>query len=623
MLQQFWLINTSNFIFLLQIEKDMTKEELKDIAHNLPQSAGVYKFFDAKGEIIYVGKAKNLRNRVSSYFNKNVDRFKTVLLVRQIQNIEYITVDTETDAFLLENTLIKKFHPKYNIQLKDDKTYPWIVIKKEAFPRVFFTRNILKDNSEYFGPYTSVTMVKTMLNMFKKLYKIRTCKLNLSQANIQRGKYRACLQYHIHNCEGACIGEQTEIDYNANINQIRKILKGKVHIVISELKKQMYEQAEKLNFEKADDLKYRIELLENYQSRSTVVSSNINNIDVYSISSSDKYAYINFIKVVSGKIVQAYSTEIKKRLDERDKEVLERAIVDIRQNILQGIENAREIIVPFELDLSLENTYFKVPQKGIKKELLLLSEKNLKYFRLEKERQRNRIDPNRRAKDILEKMQKDLNLVDLPIHIECFDNSNLQGTNAVSSCVVFKYGKPSKKDYRKFKVKTVVGADDFATMKEVVFRRYKRLLDEGKDLPQLIIIDGGKGQLGAALESLVLLGIDDKVDLISIAKRLEEIFRPNDPFPLYLDKNSPSLKIIQQARDEAHRFGITFHRQIRDKEMIHSQLNDIEGIGEKTAEKLLLAFGSVQKIKEASIDELEKVVGKAKAKIILNYHFNK
>lgn len=600
----------------------MTKEELKNIANNLPQNPGVYQFFDSNDNIIYIGKAKNLKNRVSSYFLKNVDRFKTVLLVRQIYNLKYITVETEADAFLLENTLIKKFQPKYNIQLKDDKTYPWIIIRKEPFPRVYFTRQIFNDGSEYFGPYTSLTLVKTMVNMFKKLYKIRTCKLNLSAANIKSAKYRACLQYYIKNCEGPCISEQSESDYNKNIDQIRQILKGKVNIVIDELKKQMFSEAEKLNFEKAEYLKYKIGLLENYQSKSTVFSPNMGNIDVFSISSNEKYAYVNFIKVISGKIVQAYSSEIKKLLDESDKELLENSIIEIRQNILKGIENAKEIIVPFDVDIDMENIHFRVPQKGIKKELLLLSEKNLKYFRLEKERQRNQIDPNRRALEVLEKMQKDLNLSEIPTQIECFDNSNLQGTNAVSSCVVFKYGKPSKKDYRKFNVKTVEGADDFATMKEVVYRRYKRLIDENQKLPQLIIIDGGKGQLGAALESLVKLGIEDKVDLISIAKKLEEIFRPNDPYPLYLDKNSPSLKIIQQARDEAHRFGITFHREKRAKEMIHSKLNEIEGIGEKTMEKLLQNFGSLQKIKSANIEELEKVVGKSKAKIINEFKFD-
>ena len=594
----------------------MNKKELKNIALNLPQKPGIYQFFDKNDNIIYIGKAKNLKNRVNSYFNKNLDRTKTIILVRQITDIKFITVATETDAFLLENTLIKKHQPKYNIQLKDDKSYPWIVIKNEAFPRVFYTRQLEKDGSEYFGPYTSITLVRTMISMFKKLYKVRTCKLNLSQHNIQSGKLKECLQYHIKNCEGACIGKQLEDNYLENIDEIRKILKGNANVVIGFIKKQMLSAAEILNFEEAENLKYKLELLENYQKKSTVINTGVNNIDVFSISSSEKYAFVNFIKLIEGKIVQAYSSEIKKQLDESDKEILETAIVDIRENIQQGITNAKEIIVPFEIDLPIENIKLKVPQKGIKKELLALSQRNLKYYRLEKERIRNQIDPNRRTNEILEKMKKDLNLKSLPIHIECFDNSNLQGTHAVSSCVVFKNGKPSKKEYRKFNVKTVVGADDYATMTEVVYRRYKRLLDEEKDLPQLIIIDGGKGQISAALESLVKLKIENKVEMIGIAKRLEEIFKPNESYPLYLDKNSYSLKIIQQARDEAHRFGITFHRQKRDKAMVKSQLSDIDGVGEKTIEKLLKHFGSISKIKTLSIEEISKITGKSKAKII-------
>jgi excinuclease ABC subunit C len=592
------------------------KDELKNIAHNLPVSPGVYLFSDAENNVIYVGKAKNLRNRVSSYFNKNVDRFKTVLLVRHIAKIDYITVDSETDAFLLENTLIKKYQPKYNLQLKDDKTYPWIVIKKEAFPRVFYTRELVRDGSEYFGPYTSVGLVRTMIDMFKKLYRIRTCKLNLSNENISAGKYRECLQFHIGNCDAPCTGRQSEFEYLQNIVQIRRILRGNVGLVIDELRKEMFAAAEVLDFEKAAELKEKIELLENYHSKSAVVSSDVGRVDVFSFCSADNYAYVNFLKVWNGKIVQAYSTEIKKMLDETDKEILEAAIVEIRENIQQGMGKSKEIIVPFEVDLPYADVNVRIPQRGIKKSLLDLSNKNLRYFRLDRERQRSQKNPQRRVMEVLEKMQKDLNLSELPVHIECFDNSNLQGSYAVSSCVVFRNAKPSKRDYRKFNVKTVVGADDFATMKEVVYRRYKRLIDEGKGLPQLIIIDGGKGQLAAALESLKRLGIENKVDLISIAKRLEEIFKPNDPYPLYLDKNSMTLKIIQQARDEAHRFGISFHRQKRDKEMIHSILTDIPGIGEKTIVKLLSHFGSIKKIKGAGIEELEKVVGKSKAKII-------
>ena len=602
----------------------MEIEKLKQKSLLLPDKPGVYQFVDVDNNVIYVGKAKNLKNRVASYFNKGADhRFKTALLVRNIFDIKYITVQTEIDAFLLENTLIKKLQPRYNILLKDDKSYPWIVIKNEHFPRVFYTRNLQKDGSEYFGPYTSATMVRTMINLFRKLFKIRTCKLDLSPQNISSGKYRECLQYHIKNCEGACIGKQAEEDYLKNIEKIRQILKGKVHLVINELKKQMFSEAEQLNFEKADEIKRKISLLENYQSRSTVVNAKIGNIDIFSISSTPKYAYVNFLKVVDGRMVQSYSTEIKKRLSETDKEILERAIVDIRTNIQQGVAVAKEIIVPIAVDLNFENVKIKIPQKGIKKELLELSEKNLRFYQRDRERIRQQANPTERTTEILQQLQKDLQLQQLPVHIECFDNSNIQGTNAVSSCVVFKNAKPSKKDYRKFTVKTVIGADDFATMREIVYRRYKRLKNEGDSLPQLIIIDGGKGQLAAALESLKKLEIDDKVDIISIAKKLEEIYRPNDPYPLYLDKNSYSLKIIQQARDEAHRFGITFHRQKRRKKMLHSELYNINGVGNKTAEKLLKHFGSLKKIKEASFDELSSVIGKFKAKIILEYFDDK
>ena len=597
----------------------MTFEELKNKAKSLPPVPGVYLFKNQNDEIIYVGKAKNLKNRVSSYFNKHQDRYKTQLLVRHIDNFDFVTVETETDAFLLENILIKKHKPKYNIQLKDDKSYPWIVIKNEHFPRVLYTRQLVKDGSEYFGPYTSVNMVRAMINMFKKMFKIRTCKLDLSPAKIKTRNYRPCLQYHINNCLAPCIQKQTEDDYDKKINQIRKILKGKVNTVISELKTEMFAAAEKLDFEKAEELKQNIDRLENYQSRSTVVSAQVGTLEVYSITSDEKYAYVNFLKVSDGKIVQAYSTEIKKKLQETDKEILETAIIDIRENIQQGISKAREIVVPFELDLDLENVKIHIPQRGIKRQLLEMSQKNVQFYRKERERQRLQASPNRRSHEILERMKRDLNLKELPVHIECFDNSNLQGTNAVSSCVVFKNAKPSKKDYRKFNVKTVEGPDDYATMREVIYRRYKRLLDEGKELPQLIIIDGGKGQLQAAIESLMKLRIDDKVEIISIAKRLEEIFRPDDPYPLYIDKNSITLKIIQQARDEAHRFGITFHRQKRAKDMLHTQLSEIPGIGEKTIRKLLIEIGGIEALMQVSEDKLAEIIGQHKAKLISDF----
>ncbi len=596
----------------------MNLDSLKAKVRQLPKSPGVYRFYDAAGNIIYVGKAKNLRNRVSSYFQKNLDRYKTVLLMRNVSNFDYIAVKTEIDAFLLENTLIKKYQPKYNIQLKDDKSYPWIVIKNEPFPRVFYTRELVKDGSEYYGPYTSVTMVRSMIEMFRKLYKVRNCKLKLTTENIKAGKFKLCLEYHIGNCLAPCEGKQTEADYLQKIGQIRKILRGKVDVVIEELRKEMLAEAEKLNFERAEEIKHSIELLENYQSKSTVVNAAVGTLDVFSVSSSANYGYVNFLKVIDGKIVQSYSTEIKKRLDETDKEILQYAIIDIRQNIMRGVGAARQIIVPFEIELPYENVKIIVPKRGIKKELLDLSYNNLKFFIREKEKQRKQAAPERRSLELLEKVRNDLNLRELPVYIECFDNSNLQGTNAVSSCVVFKNGKPSKKDYRKFTVKTVEGPDDFATMREVVYRRYRRLLDEGKDLPQLIIIDGGKGQLSAALESLKKLGLENKIAIISIAKRLEEIFRPGDPFPLYLDKNSVTLRLIQHARDEAHRFGITFHRQKRNKSMIHSELQDVDGVGEKTVLKLLKHFGSLEQIKNATFEELSAVVGKARAKKIID-----
>jgi len=597
----------------------MEFEELKNKANNLPKTPGVYLFKNIDDEIIYIGKAKNLKNRVTSYFNKTVDRFKTQLLVRNIFDFDYITVNSEADAFLLENVLIKKHKPKYNIQLKDDKSYPWIVIRNEHFPRVYYTRQLIKDKSEYYGPFTSVVMVRSIIKMFKKLYKIRTCKLDLSPESIRKSNYRPCLQYHIHNCLGPCIGKQTEKDYSENIEQIRKILKGNVGIVIKELKSEMFAEADKLNFEKAEEIKEKIQLLENYQSHSIVVGSNSLNLEIYTISSNEKYAYVNFLKVIKGAIIRAFSTEIKKKLDESDAEILTSAIIDIRENIQQGLDKTKEIIVPIEIDLNIEGVSLHVPKKGVKKELLELSAKNLKFYRREKEKQRTQADPNRRAIEILEKMKSDLNLDEIPVHIECFDNSNLQGTNAVSSCVVFKYAKPSKKDYRKFNVKTVKGPDDFATMKEVIYRRYKRLLDEEQSLPQLIIIDGGKGQLSAAIESLQKLELEDRIEIISIAKRLEEIFRPNDPYPLYLDKNSITLKIIQQARDEAHRFGITFHRQKRGKEMTHSELEEIDGIGQKTVEKLLSNFGGFEKIKQAGIQKVSEVIGKTKAELVFQY----
>ncbi len=597
-------------------------EHLKQIALNLPQKPGVYLFLDKNDKVIYVGKAKNLKKRVSSYFNRSHDNSKTLMLVKNINSIRHIIVETETDAFLLENTLIKQYKPKYNIQLKDDKSYPWIVIKNEPFPRVLITRNVEKDGSQYFGPYTSMQLARTLLELIKEVFKIRTCNLDLSPEKIQQKKYKPCLEYHIHNCLAPCIGLQSQQDYDKNIEQIRKILKGKTQSVINYMKRQMLEYAENLEFEKAHDLKEKIKLLENYQSKSTVVNPALNDLDVFTIIDSENVAYVNFLKVVDGKIIQTYSTQIRKKLNEDKKEILQQAIIQIRHDKLFNVSNAREILVPFEIDLKLPNVKITVPKKGDKKKLIELSLKNLEYYKNIKEKQKEQTSPETKAVKLLEQVKKDLNLKNIPIHIECFDNSNLQGTNPVASCVVFKYGKPSKKDYRKFSIKTVQGIDDYASMREIIYRRYKRLLDEKQPLPDLIVIDGGKGQLSAALESLKKLNIHDKVDIISIAKKFEEIYRTNDPYPLYIDRKSYTLKLIQQIRDEAHRFGITYHRQKRDKNFIQSEILKIPGIGLKTYQKLIEKLGSPEQIKNANFDTIAKIIGQAKAKLIYD-HFNK
>ena len=597
----------------------MSTESLKKIALQLPEKPGVYQFLDKDGKVIYVGKAKNLKKRVSSYFNREHDDPKTRLLVRNIRQIKHIIVDTEIDALLLENSLIKKYRPKYNIQLKDDKSYPWIVIKNEPFPRVFYTRNVVRDGSQYFGPYTSVSLVRTMLAMFKDVFKIRTCNLDLSPEKIRQGKYRPCLEYHIKNCYAPCIGQQSEEDYNRNIEQIKKILKGKTREVIDYFKKIMHEYAENLEFEKAQEIKESLQLLENYQSKSTVVNPSLKDLEVYTIIDEPTMAFVNFMKVVEGKVIQFFSTYITKKLNETKEDILVHFILNIRQEKLSEVSNAEEILVPFPVDLQIPGVKIKVPQIGDKKKLLDLSLKNLEYYRQEYHKNKAATDPNYKAIKLLEQVKADLNLNNIPVHIECFDNSNLQGTNPVSSCVVFKYGKPSKKDYRKFNVKTVEGPDDFATMEEVVFRRYKRLLDENQPLPDLIVIDGGKGQLSAALKSLKKLSIHNKVDIISIAKRFEEIYKPDDPYPLYISRNSYTLKLIQQIRDEAHRFGIEHHRNRREKAMIASDLLKIKGIGIKTYQKLLDHFGSIENVKKASEEDLKKAIDSKKAKIIYEH----
>lgn len=582
----------------------------------LPQAPGVYQYFDADGSIIYVGKAKNLKKRVSSYFTKTHENGKTRVLVKKIASIKHIVVETETDALLLENNLIKKHKPRYNVLLKDDKTYPWICIKKERFPRVFTTRRIIKDGSDYYGPYTSMRTVKTLLELIKGLYQLRTCNYDLSQEKIQNGRYKVCLEYHLGNCKGACEGLESEASYHENIVAIKEILKGNFKESLGQFRIQMKVYAEEMQFELAQKIKEKIEVLEQYQAKSTIINPKISNVDVFSIVSDESFGYINFLQISYGSIIRSHTLEIKKKLDETDKQLLELAITEIRQRFHS---NSKEIYVPFKVELG-EELKVSVPQLGDKKHILDLSIRNAKYYRMERFKQVKITDPDRHVKRIMAQMKGDLRLDEEPRHIECFDNSNIQGTNPVAACVVFKNGKPSKKEYRHFNIKTVEGPDDFASMEEVVFRRYKRLVDEGQALPQLIIIDGGKGQLSSALKSLEALKLRGKIAIIGIAKRLEELFYPDDPIPLYLDKKSETLKIIQQLRNEAHRFGIEHHRNRRSKQALNTELETISGIGEKTIVDLLKEFKSVQRIANAKLDELETVVGVSRAEKIYNYY---
>ncbi|MGB0455327.1 MAG: excinuclease ABC subunit UvrC [Flavobacteriaceae bacterium] len=594
----------------------MSSSRLEIQLKTLPSTPGVYQFFDTKGAVIYVGKAKNLKHRVRSYFNKVHDYGKTNVLVKKIHDIKHIVVDTETDALLLENNLIKKYQPRYNVLLKDDKSYPWICIKKERFPRVFQTRRVIKDGSEYFGPYTSIKTVSTLLDLIKGLFPIRTCNYDLSEEKIKNQKYKVCLEYHLGNCRGACEAKETEQIYLENIAAIRDILKGNFKNSLSLFKSQMQDLAANLQFEDAQVLKEKITILENYQSKSTIVNPKISDVEVYSIVSDESYAYVNFLQLSYGAIIRAHTMEIKKKLQESDVELLELAITELRQRF-QLL--SKEIYVPFQVELG-EAVKITIPKVGDKKQLLDLSLRNAKYYRLEQLKQVKITDPDRHVKRIMAQMKSDLRLAELPTHIECFDNSNIQGTNPVAACVVFKNGKPSKKDYRHFNIKTVEGPDDFASMTEVVYRRYKRLLDEKQDLPQLIVIDGGKGQLSAALKSLDELNLRGKIAIVGIAKRLEELFYPNDPIPLYLDKKSETLKIIQQLRNEAHRFGIEHHRNRRSKSALHSELESIPGIGEKTRVQLLKAFKSAQRVSFAKLDELEQIVGVSKAQKIYKFY---
>lgn len=598
----------------------MKETNIDDIVKALPQNPGIYKYLDKAGEIIYVGKAKNLKKRVSSYFVKNHQSYKTNLLVKKIAAIEYVVTDTENDALLLENILIKKLQPRYNVMLKDDKTYPWLIIKNEKFPRVFYTRQKIKDGSEYFGPFTSVYMLKTLLSLIRQLYPIRNCNLNLSEENIKEGKYSVCLEYHIGNCLAPCIGNIDEKTYLQYVDEIRSIVKGDLHLVQNYLKQKMLSSADEYKFEEAAAIKEKIDIIENYKSKSTIVNTGISDVEVFGFAKDINSAFVNYLKVQNGAIVGAHSTEIKIRIDESDQDVLSFAIVELRQLFSS---TAKNIIVPFLPEFSIEDSKFIVPVRGDKRKLLDLAQRNAKFFMLEKHKQVENKNPERHINRKLETLKKDLHLTELPLHIECFDNSNIQGTNPVAACVVFKNTRPAKKEYRHYNIKTVVGPDDYASMREVVFRRYQRLLNEGASLPQLIIIDGGKGQLGAAVDSLKKLGVYGKVSIIGIAKRLEEIYFPDDSTPLYLDKNSESLKIIQQARDEAHRFGISFHRDKRSGKFLKSELSDIPGIGPKSIALLLKSFKSVAEIKNLELEQMQNILGNSKAEIVFNYFRNK
>lgn len=591
----------------------------EDIKHTLaiiPQQPGCYQFYDENETVIYVGKAKDLRRRVSSYFNKYHEHPKTRILVRNIRKIKYIVVNSEEDTFLLENNLIKDLQPRYNVMLKDDKSYPYIVVKNEYFPRIYKTRNVVKDGSRYFGPFTSVAAVNALLDIVRRVYKIRTCNLNLSPENIAAGKFKRCLEYHIRRCEGPCEGLQMMEQYNKNVEEIVEILKGNVAIIEGQVMDRMQALADELRFEEANELKEKLLLIQNFREKSQVVSNIHYNLDVFSLEESESSAFVNYLHVVNGAVIQAYTFEYRKRLDETREELLGLGIVEMRQRFGSKM---KEIIVPFIPDLKIADVTFTIPRRGEKKKLLALSEMNVKQYKVDKLKKAEMLNPEQRTTRILKSAQKDLRLKELPWHIECFDNSNIQGTNPVAACVVFKKAKPAKKEYRHYNIKSVVGPDDYASMREVVERRYSRLLNEGSPLPQLIVIDGGKGQLHAAVESLQKIGLHGKIAVIGIAKRLEEIYYPDDPVPLYIDKNSETLKLIQQLRDEAHRFGLTFHRKKRSKAQIASELDTLEGIGPVTKKKLLAHFKSTKRIKEATEEEIKKVIGSSKGDIILKW----
>lgn len=594
----------------------MTDEDFKSVADTIPKDPGVYRFINLEGQVIYVGKAKNLRNRLSSYFgDKKHQYFKTRTMVRHAHHFEFTIVESEQDALLLENTLIKQIQPRYNVNLKDDKSYTYICIRNERFPRVFLTRRLIRDGSTYFGPYTSKARVSEILEIVRKLFPLRTCSLLLTPQPIEAGKYKVCLEYHIKNCLGPCEGLESEESYNARIDQVKNILKGHFRDVLQHLKREMESHAMAMEFEKAQQIKERLTVFEDYQARSTVVSHLERDLDVFSIATDETHAYVNYLKVVQGAIINSYTQELLKNLNEDEHELLAFTIDRLREKFNSITE---EIVVPFKVELVDQSITQTVPQRGEKKELLDLSLKNVRYFLLQKQKEKiSHTQKQTPAERIMRTLQSDLRMISLPMHIECFDNSNIHGTHPVASCVVFKNAKPAKRDYRHFHVKTVEGPDDFASMREIVERRYKRMLEENQPLPDLVVIDGGKGQLSAAMESIEALGIRDRLTVVGIAKKLEEIYFPGDSIPLYIDKKSESLRLIQQIRNEAHRFAITFHRNTRSKDFTRTELTGIKGIGDKTAEKLLKHFGSVKKLKESSEEDLIKVAGQATAKVLL------
>jgi excinuclease ABC subunit C len=590
---------------------------LEGIIRSLPHKPGVYQFFDDKNRIIYIGKAKDLKKRVGSYFVKiNAISGKVQMLVRRITDIRYIVVDTEQDAFLLENNLIKKYQPHYNVALKDDKTFPWICIKNEPFPRVFHTRHVIKDGSVYFGPYASGRLMHTLMDLTRQLFPLRTCNLSLSEKNIGARKFRVCLEYHLGNCKGPCEGFQSKEDYDQSVASIREIIKGNISTVVHQLKDLMMEYAAGLEFEKAQVVKEKLDLLDKYQSKSTVVNPSISNVDVFSIISDATTAYVNFMKVMNGAIIQVHTVEMHKKLDETNAELLMLAVTDIRQRFES---QSPELILPFPVEYNISGVTVTIPKIGDKKKLLELSERNVKYYQVERERQKEMVDPEHKSKRILEQAMKDLRMTEPPVHIECFDCSNIQGDYPVAAMVCFKNARPDKSEYRHFNIRNVEGPNDFASMEEIIHRRYKRLIEEKKPVPQLIIVDGGKGQLNAAITSLQKLNLMGKITVIGIAKKLEEIYYPNDPLPMYLDKKSETLRLIQHMRDEAHRFGITHHRRRREKGTVRSVLTAIEGIGNSNAQQLLWKFRSVKNIKAASLEELQEVVGKSKGRIVYEY----